>query len=64
MKLTITFDTDDAACEENLHHEVERILTHVSERVLTAIERCQHDAEGQGPLYDTNGNRIGTWSLK
>ena len=64
MKITITFDTGDAACQDNLRGEVERIIGTVSKGVLEAIEADEHAAEDYGSIRDSNGNRIGGWILE
>jgi hypothetical protein len=52
--MTIKFNTDNAAFEENFAGECIRILQHVIERM--------EEGDDNGTIMDVNGNRIGTWS--
>ncbi len=54
---TLKFDTDNAAfCEGNASSEVASILR----RVASQIESSR---DGSRPVFDSNGNRVGHWSL-
>jgi len=53
--LKIEFETDNAAFAEGGVLEVARVLRSVADRV--------EGGEIEGPLTDSNGNRIGSWEL-
>jgi len=53
--MKIEFDTDNAAFEEDLAGEVDRILRHVAHEVRVGLTT--------GHVRDVNGNRVGEWSL-
>ena len=55
MRLTITIDCDnDAFCDDHSGTEAARILRHVAQQIDGSDL-----AEGEGALYDINGNRVG-----
>lgn len=51
----LKFDTDDDAFVDNLHHESARILCGVAAAVANEYKG--------GLIFDSNGNRVGEWSL-
>jgi len=56
MKITIEFDTENAAFEDDRFGEVSRILKNANKRVMDCLE------DGGGirvPIKDINGNRAG-----
>jgi len=56
MKITIEFDTENAAFEDDRFGEVSRILKNANKRVMDCLE------DGCGirvPIKDINGNRAG-----
>lgn len=53
--MKLSFDTDNAAFENNLEIEVVRVL----KKVIAQIETGRTDA----PILDRNGNLIGVWAL-
>ena len=59
MNINISFDTDNAAFEDNFLMEVTRVTRSIKEALLdsenTTTIRC--------PLNDVNGNRIGSISI-
>lgn len=61
MKITIEFDTENAAFEENRFDEVERILKIVNKKVM----KCMDDGVGpiRTPIKDINGNRVGVLEI-
>ncbi len=56
MHITIQFDTDNAAFEDNVGVEALHIGTQIARRIETAIEAKQ---DGKYVLRDSNGNLIG-----
>jgi hypothetical protein len=57
VKLTIAFDTDNASFEADPSFETWNVLRRLAGKFLDA-----HVASGSGPVQDTNGNTIGTWT--
>lgn len=55
--LTITFETDNAAFEDNCPQETARILRDLADR----IENGLGSGLERGAVMDINGNRIGSW---
>lgn len=55
MKITIEFDTDNAAFEDNFLMEVTKALN----QAKAAIIDSENNTGIRRPLKDTNGNRIG-----
>jgi len=49
MKISIEFDTDNAAFDDN-PHELEDVLEQAARKI----------SQGGGTLLDSNGNKIGT----
>lgn len=60
--MSVQFDTDNAAFEDNFDAELRRALLTVPDKALAQVERppaaCNHD-EATDVLHDSNGNRIG-----
>ena len=62
MKITIEFTTDNAAFKDDVEREVERVLRRA---LQPAIEMANGDLrDGDSPLLDTNGNKIGSVSAE
>ena len=60
MKITIEFDTESAAFEDDRFEETNRILQMVEREVMD----CLDDGCGiRVPIKDTNGNRAGTLEI-
>jgi hypothetical protein len=55
MAMRIEFDTDNAAFEDNPIGEIKAILARVAQLVANGVD--------EAPVYDTNGNRVGFWTL-
>jgi len=56
MKITIEFDTENAAFEDDRFGEVSRILEFAERKTLN----CLYDGGGiRVPIKDINGNRAG-----
>lgn len=55
MKFTMTIEGEGAALTDDTAYEVERLLVLVTELVRTDFT--------SGPLYDSNGNVVGSWEL-
>ncbi|NBU04203.1 MAG: hypothetical protein EBT60_07865 [Bacteroidetes bacterium] len=62
MKITIEFDTDNAAFEDDRINEVNYILKQVTERVTDSMD--WDDSPIRTAISDSNGNRIGTVVIK
>ena len=59
MKLSIEFNTDNAAFSEFPMDEVQRILTELGKRIM----QCADGSESvSGLVRDINGNTVGQWS--
>ncbi len=52
---TLSFETDNAAFDENPTDEVIRILQDVKEKIDIGLK--------EGPVYDINGNNVGKFSF-
>lgn len=60
MKITIEFDTENAAFEDDRFSEVGRILQMAEREVMD----CLDDGCGiRVPIKDSNGNRVGTLEI-
>jgi hypothetical protein len=59
MKFKLEMQCDNAAFTDYAPGEIKWILLQLAETVGNGIERGD-----SGPIRDTNGNRIGAWSLK
>jgi hypothetical protein len=59
MKITIEFDTDNAAFEDNFLMEVTKTL----QQAKGAIIDSENNTGIRRPLKDTNGNRIGVINI-
>jgi len=56
MKITIQFETDNAAFEDDASREVDQIMEAVSLAVLMGVN--------EGAVRDTNGNTIGKFTVE
>lgn len=57
MKITIEFDTDNAAFEDGFAPEVARVIARATTKIINHAETSEPgDSEW---LHDTNGNRVG-----
>lgn len=56
MRVSIQFDTDNAAFEDDFTTEAINIGLHIASRIQTALEAKQ---DGKRVLRDRNGNLIG-----
>lgn len=56
MRISISFDTDNAAFEDNVGAEALHVGTQIARRIETALESKQG---GKYVLRDSNGNLIG-----
>jgi len=62
MKITVEFDTDNAAFEDNFSAEVEAVMERAKFLVKAVAHKHREDPSNVGEyrrLYDTNGNGIG-----
>jgi len=62
MKITVEFDTDNAAFEDNFSTEVELVMERAKLLVKAVAHKHREDPSLVGehrPLFDTNGNGIG-----
>lgn len=59
MKFKIEFDCDNAAFGEYAVDEISRILAMVKYRIET-----KNNIVDEFPIYDINGNKVGSCSLK
>jgi hypothetical protein len=59
MKITIEFSTASAAFEINFDYEVASICAQVANKQLASWLAGEHS-----PLYDTNGNKVGSVSIE
>ena len=57
----IKIKTDNAAFDGALPPEVARILRDLAQQIADSDGDAEDDQEGY--LYDSNGNRVGTWAL-
>ena len=57
MKVIIEIHCDNAAFEDNMVDEVQRILRSAGEKFADLVE---DDEPNERPLRDSNGNRVGT----
>ena len=68
MKITIEFDTDNAAFEDNQFTEVDRILKLVGEYAYEHMLYPNYQLESNNnkghKIVDTNGNTIGKFKIK
>lgn len=66
MKITIEFDTDNAAFEDNQFAEVDRILKLVGEYAYEHMLYPNYQLEFKKghKIVDTNGNTIGKFKIK
>jgi len=55
MKVSITFDTDNAAFEDSFLMEVTKTLSQAKEAIIDS----ENTTSICRPLRDTNGNRVG-----
>lgn len=56
MKITIVFDTDNAAFEDDFAREIRAILIQAKHRIFEQLK-------GSDKLLDTNGNTVGRVSI-
>jgi hypothetical protein len=63
MKITIEFDTDNAAWEDNWISETDRIMANVVNNVHDAF-MCQGAKMDTFSVTDSNGNKIGSVKIK
>jgi hypothetical protein len=63
MKITIEFDTDNAAWEDNWISETDRIMANVVNNVHDAF-MCPGAKMDTFSVTDSNGNKIGTVKIK
>lgn len=56
LTFTVAFSCDNGAFEDCLESEIRRIL----ERTAGEVS----DYTGVGPVRDSNGNRVGFWSIE
>ena len=52
---TVQIDTNNEAFDDDMATEIIRLLR-------TIIDEVEHEAES-GMLYDSNGNRVGSWQI-
>lgn len=55
MSFLLEFDTDNAAFDETPSLEVVAIMKRVTNKIAMGLR--------DGPIHDTNGNKIGRWEL-
>lgn len=55
MQLNININLDNAAHHDNLRFELEQNFS----SILAKIDQ----SDDSGILFDTNGNKVGTWSI-
>lgn len=60
MKITIEFDTDNAAFEDNFLMAVTKALSQAKEAIIDS----ENTTTIRRPLKDTNGNRIGVVNIE
>lgn len=64
MSFSLEINTNNAAFDdENLGPEVARILSGVAERLAAGDLDGIYALSGDSPLYDYNGNRVGSWKI-
>lgn len=68
MRVTITFDTDNAAFQDGgIYYELRKILRDAERKIQEQLERppcrCTHP-ESSDKLLDSNGNTVGTLEVK
>lgn len=61
MKFALEFDCDNAAFDEDPAEEIVKTLWRVAEQVRRRGLRRPGE---RVTIYDTNGNRIGDWSVE
>ena len=54
--MIIEFDMDNAAFDDDFPREVSQVLGKIAAQFS--------DGAGHGPVYDSNGNRIGDWKVQ
>ena len=62
MKITITFETDNAAFEDDFQGEIRHLLAQARDGIfaqLDGTEGCWKPEPGEHPLRDINGNKVG-----
>ena len=61
MKITVEFDTDNAAFDGDPVPEVHRILDRAKHQIADYLSYWQEgDGEAKTALRDINGNKVGT----
>ena len=55
MKFTLEIECDNAAFEPDARREISRILLAAVKSVQTGVTYT--------PIFDINGNRVGTWEI-
>mgnify|MGYP003647850177 FL=1 len=60
MKITIEFDTDNAAFEDNFLMSVTKTLQQAKEAIIDS----ENNTTIRRPLKDINGNRIGVVNIQ
>ncbi len=60
LKLTVKIDSKDDAATEDARGEALRALR----SILSHVERAEVGTIVGGALFDTNGNKMGTWSYE
>lgn len=57
--IKIQLKTDDAAFQDNWQGELADVMADLTQRLQSAYER----GDKKGAIRDSNGNKIGTWSI-
>lgn len=61
MKITVEFDTNNAAFEENPSLELREIMEHASHKAFRILSTSMDlNGTGEERLHDSNGNTVGT----
>ena len=63
MKLTLTIQIDNAAFTESASAETARILRHIADRIVMVDLNEYSDRTPLPPVFDVNGNRVGTLEI-
>lgn len=68
MKFKLKFDCDNAAFKDDSAPDDERDDNAALERecadIIYRLAKRGVTVDGEGAVFDTNGNRVGKWSLK
>ena len=62
MKFIVEFNCDNAAFENDSHYQVHELLWEIGRKLINSKSTLSPD-DGECPVYDANGNRIGFFAF-